>query len=560
MIFLLALFLLAQGLQSQTAVASEENLSAVKQLYDAGKWADVIRLVPQSPDQPADLELYRGLALAQLQRFPEAKAAFRAGLVSHPRDPRFLTELAGIAYREKNFSQAKIDLRRALAIHAQDNYANNFLASIYFLEGNLQAALKYWNRVGKPVLSDLTFDPKPNLDPLILDRAFRFSPGAVWREDQFLMTQEELNALDLFPQTIYDLQAQQDGSFHLAVHPSQQPNWHDMKVASGISALRSLPYQAVDPEFYNLNHKGLNWLSFVRWDAQKRMITSEVETPLHEGPKEHLRIYFDGRNENWNIANTLLPAVPAPASLNVQHAILGAEVQSLVNWRLQWSLGAEYSYRTFRTLAGIPRTADPFFTRSSGIALRSSLQNTLFQFPERRFTLNGGASGEIGEFFTNPLGRYGRIGGSLAADWLPQARGEDYETQTRLRAGQTFGQIPFDDLYMLGFDRDNPLWMRGHNGLRNGQKGNAPLGTSFILSNTDFEKVVYHDGLFLVKVGPFLDTGNIYSSASYFGSPKWLTDTGLQTTVKALGSFEVLLGYGKDLRSGANTFYSTVSR
>ena len=129
-----------------------------------------------------------------------------------------------------------------------------------------------------------------------------------------------------------------------------------------------------------------------------------------------------------------------------------------------------------------------------------------------------------------------------------------------LRAGKTFGQVPFDDLFMLGFDRDNDLWMRGHNGLMDGKKGNAPLGRNYVLSNSDVEKVVFHDAFVQVQVGPFLDTGNIYDSSQYFGSPKWLTDTGLQTRVKLLGNFSFVLGYGKDLRSGANTFYSTVSR
>ena len=43
-------------------------------------------------------------------------------------------------------------LRRALRLAPRDDYTNNFLATIYFLEGNLDAALKYWNRSGKPLL------------------------------------------------------------------------------------------------------------------------------------------------------------------------------------------------------------------------------------------------------------------------------------------------------------------------------------------------------------------------------------------------------------------------
>ncbi|MGB8478063.1 MAG: hypothetical protein WCE63_04380 [Acidobacteriaceae bacterium] len=66
--------------------------------------------------------------------------------------------------------------------------------------------------------------------------------------------------------------------------------------------------------------------------------------------------------------------------------------------------------------------------------------------------------------------------------------------------------------------------------------------------------------ILVVQVGPFLDTGSSYGPSQYFGSPKWLTDTGLQARVKLLGNFSFVLGYGKDLRSGANTFYSMASR
>ena len=91
------------------------------------------------------------------------------------------------------------------------------------------------------------------------------------------------------------------------------------------------------------------------------------------------------------------------------------------------------------------------------------------------------ADGELGAFFAAPLGRYSRIGGEVDSRWLPRATGDDYETRVRVRAGRTFGNVPFDELYVLGFDRDTDLWMRGHLGLIGGQKGGAPLGTGYVL-------------------------------------------------------------------------------
>ena len=207
---------------------------------------------------------------------------------------------------------------------------------------------------------------------------------------------------------------------------------------------------SVYPEFYNLNGKGMNWRSFFRWDDNKRWLSSEVAWPLEENPKYRVRAYFAGRNENWNVTNTLTPGVPSAAGFNMRRVVTGAEFASIENWRWGWSVDGEYSYRDFRSLTGIPAQASEFFTDSSGMDLRASVHRSLIRFPERRFSLDGRATGDAGRFFTNPLGKYGRLRGSLEAHWFPRAQGDDYQTSTMLRAGKTFGQVPFDDLLCWG--------------------------------------------------------------------------------------------------------------
>src|ERR1700719_3176376 len=225
LIFFLLLFFLPMRTLAQTGDPAAEKLSEVKQLYDAGNWGEVVRAVTQSADEPAGLLLYRGLALAHLQRWEAAKAAFAAGRAEAPGDTRFLIELAGIAYREKQFSEAKRDLRRALSLNSKDEYANSFLASIYFQEGNLEAALKYWNRAGKPQLEDLAFEPVLKLRPLVVDRAFAFARDGEWQREQYLTTQARLRALDLYPGMLFELQAHDDGSFDLGFHAAERNGW-----------------------------------------------------------------------------------------------------------------------------------------------------------------------------------------------------------------------------------------------------------------------------------------------------------------------------------------------
>ena len=543
---------------SQETPSSTDRPSEVRQLYEGGHWNEVVQAVPESPDVEADLQLFRGLALAQMKRWEEAGKAFEVGLLRHPRDVRFLVELAGIAYREKQFAKAERYLRRSLAINPADDYANDFLASIYFLQDNLEAALKYWNRTDKPKLSDLGLEPPPKLNPLLLDHTFAFSRGSTWSRDQFLKTEALLESLNIFPRMRFDLGAQPDGSFDLTFHGSERSAWGITKLDGLLSLLRGLPYQSVYPEFYDLGGRGLNWRSLVRWDDEKRRVSTEIAAPIGENPAMRYRVYLQGLNENWNLTNTIAPS--SLAGVNLEKAIAGVGIQNIVGGRWQWGAGAEYSYRKFKSLLGIPAQAGPFFTNGSAIAVRSKIQRSLVRFPQDRFTVDSSATGEIGTFFGGPLNRYARIQGSLQAHWFLESRGDDFETQSSLRAGRTFGNVPFDELFILGFDRDNDLWMRGHPGLRDGEKGNAPLGRNYVLVNAETDKIVYRGTFFIVKAGPFLDSGDIYDPSGYFGSSRWLWDTGIQGKIRVLGSFEFVLGYAKDLRSGQNSFFTTVSR
>ena len=120
--------------------------------------------------------------------------------------------------------------------------------------------------------------------------------------------------------------------------------------------------------------------------------------------------------------------------------------------------------------------------------------------------------------------------------------------------------MTLDDLFQVGIERDNDLWLRGHSGTSGGRKGAAPLGRRYFLANWEQDKNVYANGIVTVKLGPFLDTGAIADSSGLFGSRQWLWDTGAQCKVRLLGSVTVVLSYGRDLRGGRNVFYGTVVR
>ena len=132
--------------------------------------------------------------------------------------------------------------------------------------------------------------------------------------------------------------------------------------------------------------------------------------------------------------------------------------------------------------------------------------------------------------------------------------------QARIRAGATAGKASLDELFQLGVERDNDLWMRGHAGTTDGRKGTAPLGRRYFLASWEMDKNIYQNGLFSVKIGPFLDSGAIADSSGLFGSQRWLWDSGLQCKVRILGGVTVVFSYGQNLRGGKGVFYGTVLR
>jgi hypothetical protein len=132
--------------------------------------------------------------------------------------------------------------------------------------------------------------------------------------------------------------------------------------------------------------------------------------------------------------------------------------------------------------------------------------------------------------------------------------------QARIRAGATAGKTTLDELFQLGVERDNNLWLRGQAGTLGGRKGAAPLGRRYFLANWELDKNIYQNGLFDVKLGPFLDNGSVADSSRLFGSQRWQWDSGLQCKVRILGGITAVFSYGRNLRGGRGVFYGTVLR
>ncbi len=546
------------SLPAQTPLSKIPSAQQLKQLADSERWNDIVLLLEPVPRRSADLDYYLGMALAQEGHFQDARNALDAGRRLAPADPRFPVELAGIAFKQKKYPQAIRHLRKAIRLTPNDAYTDDFLGTTYFLEGNLEAALKYWNRVGKPVIADVREDPATRISPALLDHAFAFSPASTLALPQLLDSDTRIQGLGVFPQFHFDLDARGDGKFDVVFRAHELDGFGDSKLEALLIFLQEIPFQEVSPQYYNLHHKAINFDSVVRWDAQKRRIFAQLSGPFERGAKFRWALATDLRSENWSVRDGFTGPAPVLASFNMRHEAATFNLASFTSSGFSWSAGAELSHRDFRGVvpaAGSGAALTPPML-ASGYQLKQQAQvtGTIWRMPERRFNMTAGAASDAGRLWSQSPLAFEKLTGSLGWHWLPLSKGDDYESTQQLRAGKTFGQVPFDELFILGLERDNDLPLRAHIGTRDGRKGSAPLGRDYLLENWEIDKNIFGNGIVKLQLGPFFDFGKITDPGTSLGSHRWLFDTGLQAKVRVFG-VGLVFSYGKDLRTGNNAFY-----
>ncbi len=539
-------------------VYSQADLSQqAKQLFEQERWPDLVKLLEQAPRTSADLDYYYGVSLAHQQRWEEARQALTAGRQLASRDKRFPIELAGVAFKEKKYDRARSELHRALRLDARDEYANEFLATVYFLDGNLEAALKYWNRTGKPEIVDVRSEPALRVRPALLDHAFAFAPASTLTLNELLTSNPRLRGLEIFPTYKIELAARPDGHYDAIFRAQELNGLGDGKLQALVRMFSGALFEEITPEYYNLHGSATNIVSLARFDTDKRRALAAISGPLSGNPKWRYHAGVDLRNENWTVQTSFTGPSTFLGATNLRRESASAEISRFVGARWSWSTGLEISHRDFRNV--VPGTALTPELLAQGYQIKQSTQLNyeLWRSPEKRLTISSSASSQAGRLWSQPGQSFEKVQGNIRVHWFPRARNDNYEMQWQGRAGKTFGQIPFDELFMLGVERDNDLPLRAHLGTRHGEKGSAPLGGNYFLSNWESARKAYSNGFLAVRLGPFLDTGKILDATSTLGPEKWFFDTGAQARLSVLGVHVVLL-YGKDLRTGNNAFYTNV--
>jgi tetratricopeptide (TPR) repeat protein len=531
-------------------------------LFNEQHWAELEKCLTGLPQPSSDQLYYRGMALAALGRREAAKEVLESGARQAPRDKRFPTELAGIAFLEKRYEAARRSLRRARRLDPGDRYVTDLLASVYLLEGNLEGALHYWNEIDKPLIEQVVLDPQPGTDAMLLDRSLAFAPGEPLRLAELELSRRRLRHLALFPRFRFSLAAREDRRFDVRLAVTEPTRWRDSNRSAALSLLRGLPYHTIHPEFYDLDGAGLSIESLLRWDPKKSRIHIVAWQPMGGDPAKRIDFFADGRDEDWRLPAAASPQLPP--DFRMRRARVGAGLSLLANEHWSWHTSLALGTRSFDALpveeAGLPNRGTQRFLSGPSIEYGLGADYRVTPWPYRSFTVDAAVDWQLGRMLGRQSRLYSKVSESIALNWLPLAASDDYRVKTVLRAGQTAGEAPFDELYALGMERDNELWLRGRRGTRHGFKGAALLGDRFMLSNSELDKYVYRRPFVKLAVGPFLDFGVIRDSRGFFPAQGWQWNTGVQCKLEIGADLSAVLHYGRDLRAGGGAFYWQILR
>ena len=540
-----------------TVALQVDDGSTVRQLYENRQWEKAAEMASKILPQSADLIFYRGMALAHRERLEEAATAFQQGAKLFPQDGRFAAELAGVAFRRHRESEAKHWLRRAIKLNPSDAYNRDFLGTLYLLDDNLPAALKYWNPLGKPLLTSVVFDPPSPLSPPLTARTFPVSGGQVLTVKRLATAQANLERLDVFSATAFDLQTRSNGESQLQIRNANRSLPLGNGLARFLPALRGLPYQALMPEFYNWNGRAINLRSLLRWDSNKRRVAIDVNSPWRENPQIEMKFSVDGRDERWAIGGARNSVTVVP----IRTLKVGAAVTFALTENLEWTPGLRFAVRDYKA----PASASPIQQQSPDLLrggasaeIDNRFDYRLWRRPESRMEVRGWTNLRAGRFSAS---RMTGIEGGIQGSWFPQASGDRYELRSRLAVSRLWGDVPLDELYIAGMERDNPdmYWLRGHPAAREGRKGTAPLGNEIEVGQLDFTRRIFSVPFVHVYLGPWFDFGRTAAAGS-LSSPGWSYDAGLEARIATIGGVGVRLIYGRDLRNGRGTFYTATSR
>src|SRR5215467_6246819 len=541
-------------------VVTYGQVEEARQAMDRGDTVQAVTILSDAlasrPTPDAYLEL--GLAYVKLKEFQRAEDTLKEGSRRYPQDPRFHNQLADLFLENNDREAAKSALRDALAIDPNNNYASDLLATIDMSAGEVQSALRSWNKGGRPVINDILHNYYLKFGSWVVRDAVAFRPSGVLWYSQWKTTESRLLESDNF------------SNVGLEIEPTQVPDQYNAVVRTttkmnrlsdiAFDLFKGWPIETTYFNLWNIENSGINFNNLYRWENGLRRVESQLKVPIPAPGLLFLEAGGMWRFERWDLT-TLLPQFQSEARFDYKSIAPPMRIKIIPHYRVE--LGAGFEYRDRNPKGTLPQLfvnqhKMGLFTASAGFRL-------IDRRYQNRLLLEGfGARRSI-------VGDMQFAGGTVQLDnRITLSKDTRTYLDWTLKTGNSSGQLPVEQYFTLGLDTlDTPTLnrLRAHTLARHGHYGNGPTGTDFALVNTDIERRLatipffntFNIPFITVKWQAFFDGAKTWDRTHIFEEGKLLLDMGggvrIETPTHALN-----LIYGRSLRDGNNVFYAYYER
>lgn len=539
LVFTISTAAIAQIEEARQAMDRGENVRAINILSDA---------LASNPTPDIYLELAN--AYGKVKEYQRAEDTLREGSRRYPQDPRFHNQLADVFLENNDTEAAKSELRSALSVDPNNNYASDLLATIDMSEGEVQSALRSWNRSGRPLINDILHNYYLRFGSWVVRDAVAFHPSGVLSYSQWKTTESRLFETNNFT------------NVGLEIEPTQVPDQYNAVVRTttksnslsniAFDLLKASPIETSFFDIWNIGNSGINFNSDYRWQTGLRRADAQFKIPIPAPELLYLEAGGTWRFERWDLT-TILPQYKSEALFDYKSIGPRIHVKTIPHYRLE--LGAGFEYRNRNPKGTLPQLFVD--EHKMGILTADASVRIIDRRYQNRLHLEGfGSSRAI-------IGDTQFSGGTAQLDNRVTL---SKDTRTYLdwtvKGGNSWGNLPVEEYFMLGLDTypQNPL--RGHRVQDHGHYGTGPMGTDFVLVNNDIERRLATIPFFntfnipyvTVKWQAFFDGAKTWDKNHIFDEGKLLLDVGggvrFETPTHALN-----LTYGRSLRDGQNVFF-----
>src|SRR5215471_9620038 len=243
----------AQIDEALQAMDRNDNVAAVRLLSDA-----------LATNPSAEVYLTLGTVYDRMKDFRREEDILKEGSLRYPQDARFHNQLADLALENNDREAAKIELHRALDRDPNNSYASDLLATIDMSEGEVQSALRSWNRSGRPVINDILHNYYLTFGSWVIRDAVAFHPSGVLRYSQWKTTESRLLETDNFTNVGLEIEPTTVPDQYNAVVRTTTKSNSLGNVAFGL--FKGAPVYTTYLDFWNLGNSGMNFNGNYRWE------------------------------------------------------------------------------------------------------------------------------------------------------------------------------------------------------------------------------------------------------------------------------------------------------